>query len=333
MSEDQRINHVAVIGAGSWGTALANVSARAGHKVSLWGRDAGHIEVMKEARQNIAYLPGITLENSVLPSSDLQCVREADVILLVVPAQAQRAVALSIRTLVRAGVPVVVCAKGIERTTRQFMAEVVSQAMPGLPVAVLSGPSFAHDVAKGLPTAVTIACNLPGIAKKLAASLGTSAFRLYYSDDVRGVEIGGSAKNVLAIACGIAAGRGLGASANAALVARGFAELRRFGAAFGAQSETLMGLSGLGDLVLTCGSEQSRNFAFGLALGRGKSLAEASGGKLAEGAFTAGVLVDMARDRDVEVPICEAVNALLTGKIDIPSAIESLLLRPQRSEI
>ncbi len=332
MSDDRQIDHVAVLGAGSWGTALANVAARAGRKVTIWGREAGHIEAMAEARENIAYLPGIALEKNVLLSNDLQCVAGADAILLVVPAQAQRDVAQSIRSLVQARVPVVVCAKGIERKTRQFMSEVVTEAIPDVPVAVLSGPSFAQDVAKRLPTAVTIASVYPGVAKKLADSLGTSTFRLYHSEDVRGVEIGGSAKNVLAIACGIASGRGLGASANAALVARGFAELRRFGAAYGAQSETLMGLSGLGDLVLTCGSTQSRNFAFGLALGRGKSVAEAGGGKLAEGAFTTGVLVEMARERNVEVPICEAVNALLIGNIDISSAIDSLLSRPQRSE-
>ncbi len=323
---------VAVLGAGSWGTALANVAARAGHDVYLWGRNAAQMDEIAEGHENKRYLQGISIESAVSPVSDLGCVRDADVILLVVPAQAQRDSASAIAPLVKANAPVVICAKGIERGTQLFMGEAVAQALPHVPLALLSGPSFAHDVARGLPTAVTIAAHDGELARALAEALGTSTFRLYHSDDMRGVEIGGSAKNVLAIACGIATGCGLGASANAALIARGFAELRRFGAAYGARSETLMGLSGLGDLVLTCSSEQSRNFAFGVALGRGKTVEQASGGKLAEGAFTASVLVEMARKKDIEAPICEAVDALLTGRIDVPGAIDSLLSRPQRRE-
>ncbi len=333
MKQSRQIENIAVLGAGSWGTALANVAARAGRNVYLWGRDPVHVQSMIRERENIRHLPGIGLEDKVSPESDIGCVAAADAVLLVVPAQAQRGVAALITSLIPAAAPVVICAKGIERETRMFLAQVIGQALPDSPVAILSGPSFAQDVAKGLPTAVTLASDDLDLAQEIASALGTANFRLYHSDDVRGVEIGGAAKNVLAIACGIAAGQGLGASANAALVARGFAELRRFGEAFGAKSETLMGLSGLGDLVLTCGSAQSRNFAFGLSLGQGKPVAEAGGGKLAEGLFTAGVLVAMVRASNVELPICEAVNGLLEGELDIRSAINSLLSRPQRSEI
>lgn len=330
MAQDKA--HIAVLGAGAWGTALANVAARAGCRVSLWGRNAAHLDAMKVARENAPYLPGIRLEDTVEPTADLACVAAADIVLSVVPAQAQRPTAQAFASLLQPGAPVVICAKGIEQSSRLFMSDAVREALPNAPLAVLSGPSFAHDVAAGLPTAVTIAAAATDLARRLADTLRTPSFRLYHTDDLRGVEIGGSAKNVLAIACGIASGRGLGASANAALVARGFAELRRFGEAFGARSETLMGLSGLGDLVLTCGSAQSRNFAFGLALGQGKNIAQASGGKLAEGAFTAGVLTEMAQAREVETPICDAVNAILNGALDVRGAVESLLSRPQRSE-
>ena len=332
MPAAETIASIAVIGTGAWGTALANVAARAGHTVWLWGRDASHIAELASSRENTRYLKDIPLEPGVTPTRDLSCAGSAGAILLVVPAQAQRAMAATLAPLLQPHIPVIVCAKGIERGTQLFMADAVRQALPQNPIAVLSGPSFAHDVARGLPTAVTIAADDEALAERLAAALGTPTFRLYHTDDVRGVEIGGSAKNVLAIACGIAAGRRLGASANAALVARGFAELRRFGAAFGARGETLMGLSGLGDLVLTCGSEQSRNFAFGLALGRGKSVDEASGGKLAEGAFTAEVIAEMARAKDVDMPVCDAVHAVLSGRTGVRGAIEGLLSRPQRSE-
>lgn len=323
---------IAVLGAGSWGTALANVAARAGHNVLLWGRDGSQLRDMRVSRLNNRYLAGIPLEPAVQPTEDLSCVGCADAILLVVPAQAQRALASAIAPMIKTEAPVISCAKGIERTSGMFMGEVLAQTLPKSAIALLSGPSFAQDVARGLPTAVTIAAPDIALARDIGETFGASTFRLYHTDDVRGVEIGGSAKNVLAIACGVAAGRSLGASANAALIARGFAELRRFGEAFGARSETLMGLSGLGDLVLTCSSAQSRNFAFGVALGQGKPMDQAGGGKLAEGVFTAGILVEMARARAIDVPISVAVDALLTGKIDVDGAIESLLSRPQRGE-
>jgi glycerol-3-phosphate dehydrogenase (NAD(P)+) len=268
---------------------------------------------------------------------------EGDAVLIAVPAQALRGTVSGLAGAIAAGTPVVACAKGIERTTRRFMTEIIAECLPEAIPAILSGPSFAVDVARGLPTAVTLAAADETVAQMLTRSLGSAAFRPYHSTDVRGVEIGGAAKNVLAIAAGIVAGRKLGASAVAALTTRGFAELMRFGRAYGAQPETLTGLSGLGDLILTCTSPQSRNFSLGLALGQGHDLdtpslpSPASGGKgggghLAEGAFTAAVLVDMARARAVEMPIAAAVAAVLDGALAIDAAIEALLTRPLRAE-
>ena len=256
-----------------------------------------------------------------------------DAVLLAVPSQQMRAAASIIAPALAANTPVVACAKGIERGSRTFMTEVIAESAPTALPAILSGPSFAADVARGLPTAVTLAAQDEAAAAALARALGSAAFRLYHTTDVRGVEIGGAAKNVLAIAAGIVAGRGLGASAAAALTTRGFAELFRFGKAFGARPETLTGLSGLGDLILTCSSAQSRNFSLGLALGQSQTPAETlSGRKLAEGAFTAPALVEMAREKGVEMPIATAVAAILDGKLSVGDAIENLLTRPFKAE-
>ena len=324
---------IVVLGAGSWGTALANVAARAGASVWLWARDPAHAAAMAADRENRKRLPGVALESSVIPTSEVAVVGEADILLAVAPAQAVRQLCVVLRPVVRAGTPIALCAKGIERGTGLFLSDVVRDCLPDNPPAILSGPSFATDVARGLPTAVTLAAGDDALARRIVAALGVPSFRLYHSTDVRGVEIGGAAKNVLAIACGIAAGRGLGSSAGAALVARGFAELTRFGRAFGAKPDTLMGLSGLGDLVLTCGSAQSRNFSLGLALGRGESVENASGGKLAEGAFTASVLVEMSNRMGVEMPISRSVDDVLAGRMSVAEAIEALLMRPSKSEI
>ena len=324
--------NIAVLGAGSWGTALANVACRAGAVVTLWARDPAQADEMQRERENRRRLPGVAFEAKLRVTANLTDIAQADIVLAVVPAQALRVVCGQISGLVRDGVPIVICAKGIERGTDAFMTDVVDECLPDNPPAILSGPSFASDVARGLPTAVTLAAQDDSLASWIAGSIGIPSFRLYHSTDVRGVEIGGAAKNVLAIACGIAAGRGLGSSAGAALVARGFAELTRFGRAFGAKPETLMGLSGLGDLVLTCGSTQSRNFSLGLALGAGQSVEAASGEKLAEGAFTASVLVEMAKARGVDMPISQSVDDVLTGRATVSEAIESLLMRPSKSE-
>jgi glycerol-3-phosphate dehydrogenase (NAD(P)+) len=322
---------VSVLGAGAWGTALANVAARVGAVTHLWGRDGAHLAKIEQGREN-PRLPGVRLESGVRIEANLAQAAAADLLLAVVPAQATRDLAQRLAGLVRPGTPIVLCSKGIERGTGKFMNEILAEVLPGNPAAVLSGPSFAADVSRGLPTAVTLAASEEALAREIAAALSLPAFRLYHSNDVVGVEIGGAAKNVLAIACGIAAGRGLGASAGAALVARGFAELTRFGRSYGARAETLMGLSGLGDLVLTCGSTQSRNFSFGHAIGSGEAMATAAHGQLAEGAFTASVLAELARARGVEMPIAESVEAIVSGRIGVDAAVEALLARPSKAE-
>jgi glycerol-3-phosphate dehydrogenase (NAD(P)+) len=288
---------------------------------------------MAAERVNARHLPSVPLAASLTPTADLASIAGADLILAAVPAQALRGVIQLAAPHIAAGVPVVICAKGIERASGLFLSDVLAQTLPRNPAAVLSGPSFAQDVGKGLPTAITLAADDGALAERLGQRLAVPWVRFYHSTDVRGVEIGGAAKNVLAIAVGIAAGRGLGASASAALIARGFAELTRFGAAYGAEPGTLMGLSGLGDLVLTCGSAQSRNYAFGQALGRGIPAEEASAtAGLVEGIHTCAVLVTLAQNKGVDMPIANAVDAVLSQKLSIDAAIEALLARPAKPE-
>jgi glycerol-3-phosphate dehydrogenase (NAD(P)+) len=321
--------HIAVVGAGAWGTALANVIARAGRNVLLATRDRAGAEALT-ARRESPRLPGAHLDERVGVAPLAPEVGRYDAILLAVPSQQLRDAARAIAPELRKGTPVIACAKGIERRTRKFMTEVIAESARAALPAILSGPSFAEDVARGLPAAVTLATHDATIAAELARALGSSAFRPYHSTDVRGVEIGGAAKNVLAIGAGIVAGRGLGASAAAALVTRGFAELFRFGKAFGARPETLVGLSGLGDLILTCSSTQSRNYSFGIALGKGQPPSTTHA--LAEGVFTAPVLLEMAEAEGIEMPIASAVVAILEGRASVDEATETLLTRPFRSE-
>src|ERR1700750_3410426 len=300
-------NSVAVIGAGAWGTALASFAARAGRDVLLYARDAEAAAQLMATRQN-PRLPGVNIDARIIVSSDVASAARADIILLAVPAQNLREAVTALAHHLAAATPAVACAKGIERGTHKFMTEVIAEAAPSAVAAILSGPSFAHDVALGLPTAVTLAAKDDVLASALVQALGSATFRPYHTSDVRGVEIGGAAKNVLAIAAGIAVGKQLGASAQAALTTRAFSELARFGRALGARGETLTGLSGLGDLILTCSSPQSRNFALGVALGQHNPDALHSG-KLAEGAATAPVLVEMAKEKHIEMPIATAVAA------------------------
>jgi glycerol-3-phosphate dehydrogenase (NAD(P)+) len=325
-------NHIAVLGAGAWGSALANLAAQAGRTVTLWARDPAKTAAMAASRDN-PRLPGTRLDMRIKITAALADAARADAILLVVPAQELRAVATALASKLASGTPVIACAKGIEHGTCKFMTEVIEECAPGAIPAILSGPSFAADVARGLPAAVTLAARDEQMASMLARALGSANFRLYHSTDIRGVEIGGAAKNVLAIAAGIVFGRGLGASAAAALTTRGFAELFRFGKAYGARPETLTGLAGLGDLILTCSSPQSRNFSLGVNLGQGQPLDQASGGgKLAEGITTAPVLVEIARQRDIDMPVAAAVAEVLEGRLSIDAATESLLTRPFRAE-
>jgi glycerol-3-phosphate dehydrogenase (NAD(P)+) len=322
------LQSVAIIGAGAWGTALATVAARAGRDVTLYARDVAHSARIESAREN-QRLPGVKLAAGIKITNDLALAGRADVILIATPAQHLRGAANTLAPHLRDGAPVIACAKGIEHGTHEFMTEVIAQAAPKATPAILSGPSFADDVARGLPTAVTLAARDEALAGALVQALGSPTFRPYHTSDVRGVEIGGAAKNVLAIAAGIVVGKALGASALAALTTLGFSELARLGRACGARSETLMGLSGLGDVILSCSSPQSRNFALGLSLGRGEPRRD---GKLAEGEFTAPVLIELAASKNVDMPVSRAVAAILSGVVTIDAAIESLLTRPFKAE-
>ncbi len=319
---------VSVIGAGAWGTALAGVAARAGRSVTLYARNPGHAAQMEATRIN-PRLAGVRLDAGITITSDIAAAARAELILAATPAQHLRGAISHLAPHLSHGTPVIACAKGIEHGTHKFMTEVIAEAAPQASPAILSGPSFADDVARGLPTAVTLAANDEALASRLVQALGSATFRPYHTTDVRGVEIGGAAKNVLAIAAGIVEGRKLGASALAALTTRGFSELARLGRACGARAETLAGLSGLGDLILSCSTAQSRNFALGIALGRGEA---APSGKLAEGAFTAPVLVELAASRNVDMPVSQAVAAILGNRLTIDAAIEGLLTRPFKAE-
>jgi len=321
-------NSVAVIGGGAYGTALACAALRAGRDVVLYARSAEAVAQMQATREN-PKLPGVSLDAGIDVTSDMAMAGRAEFILLATPAQNLREAATSLAPHLKLKTPVVACAKGIERGTHRFMTEIIAETIPQAIPAILSGPNFADDVARGLPTAVTLATRDERLASDLVHALGSSTFRPYHSTDVRGVEIGGAAKNVLAIAAGIVVGRQLGASALAALTTRGFSELARLGRACGARSETLAGLSGLGDLILSCSSLQSRNFAFGIALGRGEA---PNRDKLAEGEFTAPVLIELAASQNVDMPVSNAVAAILGGKVTIDAAIEGLLTRPFKAE-
>jgi glycerol-3-phosphate dehydrogenase (NAD(P)+) len=319
---------VAVIGAGAWGTALASVAARAGRDVILYARNAEAAARMTATREN-PKLPGVNFDPRITLTSDVAAAARADMVLLATPAQNLREAVTALASHLAAATPVIACAKGIERGTRKFMTEVIAEAAPNAVPAILSGPSFASDVASGLPTAVTLAANDESLASALVQALGSATFRPYHTSDVRGVEIGGAAKNVLAIAAGIVVGKRLGASAQAALTTRGFSELVRLGRACGARGETMSGLSGLGDLILTCSTPQSRNFSLGIALGRGERPPR---DRLAEGEFTAPVLIELAASKNVDMPVSNAVAAILSGAVTIDEAIDNLLTRPFKAE-
>ncbi len=324
------MERIGIIGGGAWGTALAQVAAVNGPAL-LWAREAEVVDAINSAHENPAFLPGVPLSPTLRATGDLAALQDCDALLVVTPAQHVRAVLASAAFGDR---PLVLCAKGIEAESRLLMSELVAEVAPAAPVAVLSGPTFAHEVAGGLPTAVTLACAEDAVGDALAARLALPTFRPYRSDDVIGAEIGGAVKNVLAIACGAVEGRALGQNARAALISRGFAEMTRFGMARGARAETLAGLSGLGDLVLTCSSTSSRNFSLGVGLGKGGAAADllADRRTVAEGAFTAPVLRLAAADAGVEMPITEAVCDLLDGSADIDAVIARMLSRPLRAE-
>ena len=324
---------VGVIGAGAWGTALAQVCARAGREVVLWAREPEVIASIRDRRENSLFLPDVELDAAIRASSDFADLSGCDLVLAVPPAQHMRA-SLTAFAPHAPHAPIVLCAKGIEQGSLKLMTEVAGEVLPDRLVAVLSGPSFAGEVARGLPTAVTLACAEDHCAERIAEAIATPLFRPYLATDLIGAEAGGAVKNVLAIACGIVEGRGLGRSAHAALITRGFAELTRFAVALGGQAETVAGLCGLGDLVLTCSSPQSRNMSVGLALGQGQTLEQALAGKLsvAEGVASAPAVAALANKLGVDMPISQAVNAILSGAAGVDDAIAGLLSRPLRSE-
>ena len=325
-------SRISVLGGGAWGTALAIAAVAAGRDTLLWAREDDVVTAINQDGENKRFLPGVSLPKSLRATGTLKDAAEADALLVVVPAQVLGEFARALAPLIAPGTPLVICAKGIEKNTGRLVNEVLRDAMPGATLAILSGPSFARDVAKGLPTAVTIAAQGETSAR-LQASLNSPAFRPYASDDITGVALGGAAKNVYAIACGVVAMGGAD-HARAALLARSFAELARLGEALGAKPETLMGLSGLGDLVLTATSKSSRNFSFGVELGQGKSVTELSapGHPLAEGVATAPALVKRARAEGVELPIAEAMADLLSGALPLGEALMRLMSRRLKTE-
>ena len=323
------MRRIGVIGAGAWGTALAMVAHEAGREAVLWARRESHAGGIAETGRNDEYLEGVALGPGIAATADAAEAAAADALLMAVPAQAVRPTCGLLAPHVAPSVPVTVCAKGIERETAKTMSEVLGEALPANPVAILSGPTFAGEVARGRPTAVTLACRDLALAEALAGALATPAFRPYHSDDVAGAEIGGAVKNVLAIACGITEGRGLGENARAALITRGLAEMTRLARARGGRAETMMGLAGLGDLTLTCTSRSSRNYSHGVALGAGRPN---RGGGVVEGVATSAALTRLARRHRVDMPIADAVEAILHRGAEIGAVIAGLLARPRRAE-
>ncbi|RST29798.1 NAD(P)-dependent glycerol-3-phosphate dehydrogenase [Sphingomonas ginkgonis] len=325
------IERIGVVGGGAWGTALAQVAAAGGRETLLWAREPAVVESINAERLNRLFLPAVPLSSAVRATGELAALADCDAVLVVTPAQHMRAV---LAALPDTTAPLILCSKGIEEASGRLLHDVAHEVRPQAPVAVLSGPTFAHEVAAGLPTAVTLAVADPALGATLRDRLAVPAFRIYLSDDVAGAEIGGAVKNVLAIACGVVEGRGLGQNARAALIGRGFAEMTRFGLALGARPETLTGLSGLGDLVLTCSSTSSRNYSLGVGLGQGRPAAELMADRrtVAEGAFTAPVLKRLAEAHGIDMPIVAAVEALLAGSASVDQVLEALLSRPPRSE-
>lgn len=320
-----------VIGGGAWGTALAQVAAAGGGETLLWALEDDVVGAINRIRQNPIYLAGVDLNPAIRATGNFSELSDCDAWLVVTPAQHMRAI---LERMPCPGMPLVLCSKGIEESSGALLHEVAREVCTNSPVAVLSGPTFAHEVAAGMPTAVTLAAEDLDLAQRLRDRIARPTFRIYVSNDVAGAEIGGAVKNVLAIACGVVEGKGLGQNARAALVARGFAEMRRFGLACGAQAETLSGLSGLGDLVLTCSSTSSRNYSLGVGIGQGRSAADLLSDRktVAEGAFTAPVLARVARDKGIDMPIVNAVDALVAGRAQVDEVLDGLLSRPPRAE-
>ena len=322
---------LAIIGGGAWGTALARVAAQGGRETLLWALEEDVVSAVNRLHENPVYLEGLKLDPAIRATSNFSELADCDAWIVATPAQHMRPV---LERMPCREMPLVLCSKGIEESTGALLHEVARAVCPTSPVAVLSGPTFAHEVAKGLPTAVTLAAEDMSLAETLRDRIAQPTFRIYVSDDLAGAEIGGAVKNVLAIACGVVEGKGLGQNARAALIGRGFAEMTRFGLAYGAKRETLAGLSGLGDLVLTCSSTSSRNYSLGVGIGQGRPASELLSNRktVAEGAFTAPVLARLAKEKGVDMPIVDAVDALIAGRANVDQVLDALLSRPARAE-
>ena len=333
-SGHEAYRRIGILGGGAWGTALAQTMRRAGRDVILWAHEAETVLELNAQHTNRVYLPGIAVDPAIKATTKASDLADVDVLLIVAPSQFIRVVAAEMAPFFAAGKPAVICTKGFEEHTGALMTKAVSQVLPQAPLAVLSGPSFAGEVARDLPVALTLACEDRELGAKLTQVLSHRAFRLYWTGDIIGAQIGGAVKNVLAITAGMVEGRQFGASAHAALTTRGFAELVRFGTKLGGRFETLTGLSGLGDLILTCSNLQSRNMSLGHALGQGQSLENILGARKAftEGVHSAGAVVALAREHGVEMPVCEAVNSVVKGQMTVDEAVEALLSRPLRAE-
>lgn len=326
---------IGVIGSGAWGTALAAAVRRAGPEVVLQAHEPEVAEAINTTHENTIFLPGVKLDEGITATTDLAKAVDANAVLLVAPAQFLRSVCEAAKPHWKPGTPAIICAKGIEQGTYKLMGDVVQETLgEDVPVAILSGPTFAIEVARDLPTALTLACEDEDLGQKLCGALSSRCFRTYYSYDVIGAQLGGAVKNVMAIACGIVQGRDMGDNARAALITRGLAEISRLGEVLGADEHTLMGLSGLGDLTLTCNAMQSRNFSLGVQLGQGRSLDDILSERKAvtEGVFTAAAVAEMARREQVDMPICQAVDGVLNHGVDLDAIIAGLLSRPLNTE-
>ncbi len=325
---------IGVLGAGAWGTALAAAAVKAGRDTILWARESDVVVAVNMAHENTVFLPGITLDETLKATNNLSDLAGSDAILIVSPAQHLRSMSADLAAHIRPGVPVVICSKGIEVSTGKLLSDVLLETMPDNPVAVLSGPTFAAEVARGLPCALTLASTDKDIGDRLVKALGHATMRPYYNSDIVGAQIGGAVKNVLAIATGIVAGLGIGENARAAVITRGLAEIARFGSLYGAETETLMGLSGLGDLILTCSSTQSRNMSLGKAIGEGRSFKDimAERNSVAEGAHTVDIVHKIACEKGLEMPITAAVYKILKEGQDVRAVTTQLLARPFTTE-
>ena len=329
------IRKIGVVGGGAWGTALAQSVSQNGYPVKLWAYEKETVDAINDRNENPVFLPNVALNSTLSATSDFREMSDCDVLLVVSPAQFLGKIAAQLKPHTKPDCPFVICSKGIEIESQLLMSQVLENVIPDAHIAVLSGPSFAIEVAQGLPAALTLACEDEETGLALINALGHTALRLYWSSDVIGAQIGGAIKNVIAIACGICEGKNFGRNAHAALTTRGYSELVTIGKSFGGRAETLTGLSGLGDLILTCSSSKSRNMSLGFALGEGKSLDEILGERksVTEGGYTSAAIADIAQSRDLELPICTAVDMILKGKCSVDEAIEALLSRPFKAEI